>query len=241
MKKRVSRFLVGLIALVALVWGGLCVWVMSFNEPGPLAETKTIMVAKGSSTKAIGNMLAREGVVSSELEFVVASRLSLAQNMLKAGEYTFTPQMSMQQVIQKLSGGDVVHRSLTIPEGLTVKQVRAMVEADDGLTGPPLNFEEGALLPETYKFEYGTKRAEVMREMARAMTEAVDTAWENRDMSLPLKDKNDLLTLASSVEKETGLEAELPRWRQVREQIFDCNFRSVSLVDLRGERGREFA
>jgi UPF0755 protein len=210
MKKRVGRFLVGFIALLALVWGGLCVWVMSFNEPGPLAETKTIVVEKGSSTKSIGALLAREGVVKSQLEFVVASRLSFAQSLLKAGEYTFTPQMSVQQVIQKLSGGDVVHRSLTIPEGLTVKQVRAIVEGDDGLTGPPLNFEEGALLPETYKYEYGTKRADLMREMARAMTAAVDEAWENRDPTLPLKDKNDLLTLASIVEKETGLEAELP-------------------------------
>lgn len=210
MKKRVSRFLVGVIALIALVWGGLCVWMMSFNEPGPLQEATTVIVPKGSSTRTIGSILADQGVVDSQLEFVLASRLSFAQNVLKAGEYTFTPQMSVQQVIQKLSGGDVVHRSLTIPEGLTVKQVRQMVEDDDGLTGPPLNFEEGALLPETYTFEYGTKRAELMREMAKAMTKAVDEAWADRDMSLPLKDEQQLLTLASIVEKETGLADEMP-------------------------------
>lgn len=210
MKKRVGRFLVGVIALLAIVWGGLCVWMMSFNEPGPLQESRTVIVPKGSSTKSIGTMLEQEGVVSSQMEFVLASRLSFAQQVLKAGEYTFTPQMSLQQVIQKLSGGDVVHRSITIPEGLTVKQVRAMIEADDGMTGPPLNFDEGALLPETYTFEYGTKRAEVMRNMAKAMTTAVDTAWANRDMTLPLKDEKDLLTLASIVEKETGLAEEMP-------------------------------
>ena len=210
MKKRFSRVLVVGIALLAASWFGVCVWVMSFNEPGPLQETKTVMVPRGSSTRSIGTLLAREGVVNSELEFIVASKLSFAQNVLKAGEYTFTPAMSVQQVIQKLSGGDVIHRSLTIPEGLTVKQVRAMVEADKGLSGPPLNFEEGALLPETYRFEYGTKRADIMREMAKAMTKAVDEAWATRDMSLPLKDKNDLLTLASIVEKETGIAEEMP-------------------------------
>lgn len=210
MKKRFSRYLVGSIAILAISWFGICVWVMSFNEPGPLQEAKTIMVPRGSSTKAIGTLLAREGVVNSELEFVIASKLSFAQNVLKAGEYTFTPAMSVQQVIQKLSGGDVIHRSLTIPEGLTVAQVRAIIEADQGLSGPPLNFAEGALLPETYSFQFGTKRADIMRQMAKAMTQAIDEAWETRDMSLPLKDKNDLLTLASIVEKETSLAEEMP-------------------------------
>lgn len=210
MKKRVSHMMVIGIALVALLWGGLCVWVMSFNQPGPLASSVTLVVPRGSATQTIATQLADAGVVHNPWEFVAASKLSFAQHVLKAGEYTFTPHMSVQQVIQKLSGGDVIHRRLTIPEGLTVAQVRAIIEADDGLTGPPLNFDEGALLPETYRFEYGTKRAEVMRHMARAMTKTVDEAWDARDPNLPLVNKNALLTLASIVEKETNIPAEMP-------------------------------
>ena len=73
------------------------------------------------------------------------------------------------------------------------------------------SFEEGDLLPETYKFSRGAERADILAQMERAQTRALDQIWDRRDPDLPLESKEELVILASIVEKETARAGERPR------------------------------
>jgi UPF0755 protein len=183
-----------------------------FVAPGPLAEEVTVVLPRGAGLGAIARTLADAGVIERPLPFVVAVRLRGAQARLRAGEYAFPAHASGREVLAMLvEGRTVVHR-LTVPEGLTSAEIVALVRAEGALEGmieamPP----EGTLLPETYHFGRGDSRADLLARMAAAMAEAVAEAWEGRDPAVPLAGPDELVTLASIVEKETGLAAERPR------------------------------
>ena len=97
-------------------------------------------------------------------------------------------------------------RRLTVAEGLTVAEVFRLLAETEGLTGelpePP---PEGSLLPETYFYALGDDREEIVRRMRRGMRELLDELWSSRPEDLVLEDRGDLVTLASIVDKETGL------------------------------------
>lgn len=211
MKSRIiTRTIIIAIVVLAFAWSGFSYWMASMGAPGPLAQPVTLILPKGANTHQIADLLVQNGVIDHPLEFRIAARARFDDQNMKAGEYEFTPHMSMQQVFLKITGGDVLNRTVTIPEGKTVAQVRSLLLNTEGLEGPPLEFQEGALLPETYTFHYGTKRADLMRDMAKAMTQAVNEAWAARAPDLPLQTPHDLLVLASMIEKETGKAEERP-------------------------------
>lgn len=203
-----ARGLILLILIVAVVWGGFSLWMQMLHKPGPLKEEVTIIFNPGVSTSTIANVLETQGVVESALTFKIASRASLSDRIYKAGEYTFEPGSSVRAVMKKLAGGDVLQRQITIPEGLTYAEIRQILLETEGLKGPPLDYAEGALLPETYDYRWGAKRTDLMRRMADAMNETVQEAWENRDPTVPLASPDELLVLASIIEKETSLDEE---------------------------------
>lgn len=203
-----ARGLVLLILLVAVVWGGFSFWMQTLHKPGPLAQKTTVIFSPGVSTSEIARVLEKQGVIENAFVFKLASRASLSDRIYKAGEYTFKPGVSVRGVMKKLAGGDVLQRQITIPEGLTYDEIRQILLETEGLKGPPLEYEEGALLPETYDYRWGEKRTVLMRRMAEAMTETVEEAWQNRDPTVPLTSPQELLTLASIIEKETSLAEE---------------------------------
>ena len=204
----VARSLILLILSVAALWAGFSYWMHSLHKPGPLQESVTIIFNSGVSTQKIANALEKQGVIESAFIFKLASRASFSDRIYKAGEYTFEPNTSVRAVMKKLAGGDVLARQVTIPEGLTYQQIREILLNVEGLKGPPLDYKEGALLPDTYDYRWGAKRTDLMRRMAKAMNEVVQEAWENRDPTVPLNSPEELLTLASIIEKETSIEAE---------------------------------
>jgi UPF0755 protein len=102
------------------------------------------------------------------------------------------------------------HR-LTIAEGLTSDAVVALVMADPVLIGPVTVVPEGSLLPETYLFERGTTRAELLSRMHQAQEKVLAELWPKRKDGLPLMSQEDALKLASIVEKETAIPSERPR------------------------------
>jgi UPF0755 protein len=131
---------------------------------------------------------------------------------LKAGEYAFAPGMSMREVMDLLVSGKAIMHTITLPEGLTSKQIVDRLRADEMLTGdieaiPP----EGSLLPETYAFTRGASRQQILDQMAAAHKRALDEVWANRRSGLPIDTPEELVTLASIVEKETGKADERPR------------------------------
>jgi UPF0755 protein len=130
---------------------------------------------------------------------------------LKAGEYAFPAHASEAQVMAMLLAHKTLEHRLTIAEGLTSDAAVALVMADPVLTGPVTVTPEGSLLPETYLFERGTTRAELLSRMHQAQTKVLAELWPKRKQGLPLASQDDALKLASIVEKETALAAERPR------------------------------
>jgi UPF0755 protein len=111
----------------------------------------------------------------------------------------------MAKVLQTMVEGRSVQYSVTIPEGLTSQQIVQRLKDSAVLTGdiaavPP----EGSLLPETYKVTRGWTREQILQRMSAAHKRLVDEVWAKRAPDLPIKSKEELVTLASIVEKETG-------------------------------------
>jgi len=99
----------------------------------------------------------------------------------------------------------VVQHAVTIPEGLTSEQIMARLADNDIFSGTVREIpREGTLLPETYKFPRGTPREQVIARMQQAQKRALAEIWERRSPDLPIKSPEQLVTLASIVEKETG-------------------------------------
>jgi len=201
--------LVGLLlagAAVALVYG----WaVIRVGEPGPLAAERQVVVPRGAGTDTIARLLAEAGVVREPLLFAVWARWQGQAGRLRAGEYAFPPGVSITGAIELLASGKTVRRRLTLAEGLSARDIARLVEEAPGLDGPvepPIG--EGEVLPETYFYSWGDRRADVVARMRRAMAEAVEAAWAARSKDLPLGSPAELVTLASIVEKETGLPEE---------------------------------
>ncbi|MEQ9490992.1 MAG: endolytic transglycosylase MltG [Alphaproteobacteria bacterium] len=197
------------IAAAALV-GGAIVWVdKDFDKPGPLAESTTIVIQPGDSLRSISQDLAAAGIVAQADIFYWKTRLEGVGSQLKAGEYQFDPQISQRAVLRKLIDHDIVHHFVTIPEGLTSREIVELVSGLDGLAGTVTEIPaEGALLPETYSYSLGDTKQDVIGRMQRAAAALETEMWPVRAEGLPIDSWEEAVILASIVEKETGIAAE---------------------------------
>ena len=161
--------------------------------------------------KTVAEELSRAGVIDKPWLFRIMARINGLAKHLKAGEYQFMPGISLQAAMDKIARGEVFFRRITIPEGLTSGQIMYLIANYPDLEGEiDLDVKEGELLPETYSFELGASRNSIILQARAAMQKALEEVWASRDSSLPLKDVNELLTLASIIEKETGVPEERP-------------------------------
>jgi UPF0755 protein len=129
---------------------------------------------------------------------------------IRAAEFAFPAHASVLQVLDILRFGKPVQHELTIPEGLTAAQIALLIDKAPALDGPVEVPPEGAVLPETYAYERGTTRETLLGRMRAAMTRTLAQVWAGRDPQLPLSDPEQLLVLASIVERETGVASERP-------------------------------
>ncbi|ACA17601.1 aminodeoxychorismate lyase [Methylobacterium sp. 4-46] len=190
---------------------GLVVLNRQVNEAGPLANDKVVVVPPRSSVGEMAALLAREGVIDHPALFELTARFARKQP-LKAGEFNFRAHASIDDVIDTLVQGRPVQHAVTFPEGLTSEQIVARLNDNDILTGeigevPP----EGSLLPDTYKFERGDSRQKIINLMRAKQREVLNQVWARRSPDIPVKTPQELVTLASIVEKETGRADERPR------------------------------
>lgn len=200
------------VVMAAVIGGGAWIFLkQQFDAAGPLAQETVVIVPRGAGLSAIAEDLASAGVISDPLLFSLGVRLFGDARALQAGEYAFPAGSSMREAAALLASGRTVVHRLTVPEGLTSVEVVDLLAAAEPLTGeiaavPP----DGALLPETYHFHRGDSRESVLQRMQQSMDEALAELWAKRQENLPLQSVEEALTLASIVEKETGVDSERP-------------------------------
>lgn len=185
-----------------------------FVGPGPKAregQATTVILNRGANLAQIAGTLDRARVISSPLLFMVAAKLSGASRSLKAGEYRIASRQPMWRVLSDIHNGRFVRHTVTVPEGYTSQMALAVLNAEPLLIGSVTAPPEGSILPDTYEFQRGEARAEVFKRMEAAQTRLLANLWAKRAPGLPLKSPQEAVTLASIVEKETGLPAERPR------------------------------
>lgn len=193
--------------LIAAAFGA-AMW--RFEAPGPLREAKAVVIPVGS-TAMLARDLSRAGVIDAPRLFTLAALATSAAGPLHAAELLFPAHASLADVLSVLRTAPPVEHRLVIPEGLTAKEITALMLAAPGLIGPVDLPGEGYMLPATYDYLYGTRRNRIVQEAHRALERRLAKLWAKRAPDLPFTDPRQALTLASIVERETAVPAERPR------------------------------
>jgi UPF0755 protein len=195
----------GLLLLIMAIGAVLYFGEKKLVAPGPLDRDRNVVIQSRKGVRDIADTLKREGVIDQTLPFIAAAVFLRVTDEMKAGEYLFEAHSSMASVLKTMVEGRSIQYSVTVPEGLTSQQIMQRLKDSVVLTGdlPPVP-PEGSLLPETYKVTRGTTREQVIQRMSAAHRRLIDEIWAKRSPDLPLKTPEELVTLASIVEKETG-------------------------------------
>jgi UPF0755 protein len=203
---------VATLALVVVLVGAWALW--SYAGPGPRAEggeRTLVQLRKGAGLNEIASTLEGAGVVRSSALFAAAAQITGAAKVLKAGEYEIKSGASMASILDDIRNGRIVVHQITIPEGMTSQAAVEELMTSPELTGVAAAPPEGSILPETYQFERGEDRSAVLKRMIDARDELLLLLWTQRQPGLPFSTPEEAVTLASIVEKETGVASERPR------------------------------
>jgi UPF0755 protein len=203
-----------LLILVAIAGGvAFAVGKTRFETPGPLEEEKAVNIPPGRGILDIAELLRKEGVIDEHPAIFLGGVFALkAQSSLKHGEYVFAKRSSVREVVETLVEGKVVQHTITMAEGLTSEQIVRRLLDNDILTGNIKDVpHEGSLLPETYRVGRGAPREQVIQRMQRDQKRVLQEIWERRISDLPVKTPEQLVILASIIEKETSRPEERTR------------------------------
>lgn len=208
------------------------------HRPGSYATLIELEISPRSGVRAIAHLLAKKGVISSPWMFEVYLRMlkPLAVHRLQAGEYEFQPNMTPEQVVEKLRQGLVKQYLITIPEGSTKEDIAYLLEKSGLVSqeavlkqmeqaallkefGVPACVEqctttqyggvEGYLFPDTYRLTKRMTIKEMLKKMRNRLDDILDDVKKAQMKTLGV-DLHHVLTLASIVEKETGASLERP-------------------------------
>ena len=212
-----TRVFGSLFALLFLVGGLLAVlgsWAwLTFTAPGPLKGNKIYEISKDLDRTQIAMVLQDQGIISDARVFSAAAAVNgFRGGRLRAGEFEFSAGATMEDVLAMITAGRFLTYKVTIPEGWTSQMVVARVTEQKELEGeiktvPP----EGSILPDTYVFRRGHTRQRLIEEMQTAQTKLLDALWQGRPTGTKIATPQELVTMASIVEKETGLSEERPK------------------------------
>ncbi len=207
-----------LAAAAGVIWRGL----RSLDRPLNVTAPLIYKVPSGVGFSRVAADLAAKGVVREPHAWVLYARLTGLAGQVKAGEYSIAPGLTPRGLLAKMVKGEVLLHSFTIVEGWQVRELLHALRRDPNIVttlppdprglmakfGEPSLSAEGQFLPETYRFAAGTTDAELLLQAHTALQRELITDWRNRDLDIPLHDPQQLLIVASIVEKETALPEE---------------------------------
>lgn len=188
----------------------------------PLAMTvaEVLDVPRGTTYSGIVHRLQQRNLSDAPNLYwrMLAKEMRIATS-LHAGEYALPVGMTPRQLLHKMADGEVIQHHFTIVEGWTFRDLRAALAKEPALTanattlsdaeimaklGEPGLAAEGRFLPETYAFVRGDSDFDLLRRARAAMKQTLTDAWNRRVPDLPLVSADEVLILASIIEKETG-------------------------------------
>lgn len=170
-----------------------------------------LLIKSGDSLNKIAAELKQNGLLDKEWQFILYSKINKIYPRVKAGEYKINGSVSLSDIAEILTSGKVYQRKITFAEGLTMREIADSLYANEYLTGDFELPEEGVFLPETYVFSRDDERRQIINRGKKDMADFLQQAWDERADDLPLKTKEELLVLASIIEKETGVAEERPQ------------------------------
>jgi UPF0755 protein len=199
-----------LVAAIALAVGAFA-FNAEANRQGPGETSTAFVVARGATVTGIGQQLARQGLIRDARLFRAAHLVYARDKNLQAGEYEIPARASLREIVAMLAGGDALQHKITFPEGITVAGVMRILQESELLNGEmPAPPPEGSVLPDTYHVQRGMTRAALLQQMRDAHDAALAEVWAQRSPGVPAATPEQLVILASIVERETGVAHERP-------------------------------
>jgi len=208
---------------VAVVMGAR--WYANARPLPMKADVVDFRVQPGTSARGVAQAASAAGVDVDETAFALLVRWTGTGQALKAGHYQVERGTTLAQLLAKLREGAVMRERLTVVEGSTFRDMRAVLAATPALKqdsaamtpeqllkaiGATEPHPEGLFAPDTYVFDAGTSDLDIWRQAYRAQAAALADAWARRTPDLPYASPYEALIMASIVEKETGQAAERP-------------------------------
>ncbi|HET9335346.1 MAG TPA: endolytic transglycosylase MltG [Sphingomicrobium sp.] len=193
---------IGLVAGTTAFWR---LWLTTGPSPGPHRVT----IEEGSTLASVARQLDRQGVIpGTATTYRAMAKIFGSSDPVQAGEFEIPAETSGARVLDILQHGRPVVRLITIPEGMPSILVQEKLAAIPELAGPAPLPAEGSVLPNSYDWQRGETRAAVLQRMTSAMEKELDALWSKRKWNCPVNSKQEAVTLASIVEKETGKPSE---------------------------------
>lgn len=207
-------------------------------------ETASFTISPGDNFDRVTEKLQATGLVENPLRFMLVARWKGFERKIQAGEYRLSNQMTPLELLQALARGQVILYNVTVPEGFNIRQVARQVEAagladfegflaaatSPALTqrlGLPADTVEGYLFPDTYAFARTAEPEKIIKAMVAELRANFPAKWQKRAQEIGFS-VHEVITLASIIEKETGVADERPIIASVFHNRLDKNMRLES-------------
>ncbi|MEI7428904.1 MAG: endolytic transglycosylase MltG [Betaproteobacteria bacterium] len=221
---KLIKLLFVIAVLLVFTVGGVFFWLVS--SPLELkVEQVDFHIPPGSSLRASAKEISSSGVLVDPLLLIALAKAMRVESTIKAGSYEIKRGITLLELLNKLTRGDVTQTDIAFIEGWTFRQWRERLNTHPELRhdtrdlsdqeimrliGAPEVLPEGLFFPDTYLFSKQSRDVDVLARAYRTMQRHLVREWENREAGLPYKDIQQALVMASIIEKETGRDQDRP-------------------------------
>ena len=202
---------VNFLIVVFLVIASAVYWAKKqYQNVGPLKSDISFEVKKGDIFRNVSADLAKQEIISNSVIFNVWARYTKQDENLKFGNYLISSKSSMSEVLALITSGKAINEQITFPEGFTSYQIVERLKSNMELEGEVGPFPaEGSLAPNTYSYQKGDTRRNILKKMQEMQKDIINEAWISRSKDLPFTNKKEAIIIASIIEKETSRNNEL--------------------------------